>query len=70
MTVDAWFGLLHPAIAVVWVFPILGIVCHFAWEARQRRLQLAAGKKKSAIAPTVGRDHVRLGRWLTASVVG
>ncbi|MGF1542662.1 MAG: DUF4079 domain-containing protein [Pleurocapsa sp.] len=62
-------ALIHPAIAVVFVFPLIGIVANFAWQTRQRRLQIAGGEK-SKIPPVVGRDHVKLGRWLTASVVG
>lgn len=69
MSLEAWLGLLHPAIAIVVVFPLIGVVVNFAWETRQRRLQLAAGSK-SKISPVVGREHVRLGRWLTGAVVG
>ena len=62
-------SLIHPAIAVILVFPIIGIVSNFAWQTRQRRLQIKESKK-SKIPPIVGREHVTLGRWLTASVVG
>ena len=62
-------SLIHPALAVIVVFPILGIVSNLAWQSRQRRLQLIDGKK-SKIPPLVGKEHMRLGRWLTASVVG
>ncbi|MEM9271724.1 MAG: DUF4079 domain-containing protein [Cyanobacteria bacterium P01_F01_bin.143] len=62
-------GLIHPAIAVIFVFPIIGIVNRFAWQTRQRRLEIK-DRKKSKIPPVVGREHVQLGKWLTASVVG
>lgn len=62
-------SLIHPALAVIVVFPILGIVSNLAWQSRQRRLQLQDGKK-SKIPPLVGKEHMQLGRWLTASVVG
>lgn len=62
-------ALLHPTLAVVLVYPLIGIVVHFAWQTRQRRLQTAAGEK-SKIPPMVGPDHVRIGQWLTGSVVG
>ena len=62
-------SLIHPALAVILVFPIIGIVSNFAWQTRQRRLQIK-DSKKSKIPPVVGREHVKLGRWLTASVVG
>ncbi len=61
--------LLHPVVAVLVVFPLIGIVVNRAWQTRQRRLQTAAGGK-SKIPPVVGSEHVQLGRWLTFSVVG
>jgi MFS family permease len=61
--------LLHPVVAVVVVFPLIGIVVNRALQTRQRRLQLAAGEK-SKIPPTTGQEHVQLGRWLTGAVVG
>lgn len=61
--------LLHPAIAVIIVFPLIGIVVNRALQTRQRRLQtLTEGKSK--IPPVVGSEHVQLGRWLTGAVVG
>ncbi|MGV2831371.1 DUF4079 domain-containing protein [Myxosarcina sp. GI1(2024)] len=62
-------ALLHPAIAVALVFPLIGMVANFAWQTRQRRLQTAKGGK-SKIPPVVGREHVQIGRWLTSAVVG
>ena len=61
-------SLIHPAIAVAFVFPLIGIVANFAWQTRQRRLQNAKGGK-SKIPPVVGREHVQIGRWLAGSVV-
>ena len=61
--------LLHPAIAVLVVFPLIGIIVNRAFQVRQRRLQtLATGKSK--IPATVGQEHTQLGRWLTGAVVG
>ncbi len=62
-------SLLHPAIAVAFVFPIIGIVVNFSWQTRQRRLAIKKGDK-SKIPAIVGREHVKIGRWLTGSVVG
>lgn len=62
-------ALIHPILAVLVVFPIIGMVVNLAWQTRQRRLQTASGTK-SQIPPVVGREHVRLGRWLTGAVVG
>jgi MFS family permease len=61
--------LVHPVLAVVLVFPLIGIIVNRAVLVRQRRLQtVATGKSK--IPPVVGQEHVQLGRWLTGSVVG
>jgi Protein of unknown function (DUF4079) len=61
--------LLHPVIAIIVVFPLIGIVVHRAVQTRQRRLQTAAGEK-SKLPPTSGPEHVQLGKWLAGSVVG
>ncbi len=61
--------LLHPAIAVVFVFPLIGMVVNLGWQTRQRRKQNVAGGK-SKIPPVVGPEHNRLGYWLTGLVVG
>ncbi|MFM7713590.1 MAG: DUF4079 family protein, partial [Microcystis sp.] len=29
--------LIHPVLAIVVVFPIIGLVVNFAWQTRQRR---------------------------------
>lgn len=62
---DDVFLLLHPAIAVTVVFPLIGMVVRMAWQTRQRRLV----GKTSKIPPGVGTEHVQLGRWLTGTVV-
>ncbi len=61
--------LVHPAIAVFYVFPLIGIASYFALQTRQRRLA-TLNKEKTKIAPVVGQEHVKVGRWLAASVVG
>lgn len=61
--------LLHPAFAVIVVFPLIGIVVNRALQVRQRRLQTATDGK-SKIPPAAGQEHVKLGRWLTGWVVG
>ena len=63
------FALLHPAIAIIVVFPLIGIVVNRALLTRQRRLQVADGEK-SKIPPVVGSEHVAIGNWLSRSVVG
>ena len=69
METSDFLSLLHPAIAVIFVFPLIGIVVNLAWQTRQRRLQTMGGGK-SKIPPVVGREHLDFGRWLTGSVVG
>lgn len=61
--------ILHPAIAVIFVFPLIGIVVRMAWLTRQRRLTVAT-ENKSKIPPVVGQEHVQAGRWLSGAVVG
>ena len=63
------FTLLHPAIAIIFVFPLIGMVINLAWQTRQRRLQ-TKGEGKSKIPPIVGAERNRLGNWLTSAVVG
>ncbi len=43
MQLADFLGLIHPAIAVIFVFPLIGTVVNFAWQTRQRRLQTLAG---------------------------
>jgi Protein of unknown function (DUF4079) len=69
MTLTDWLRIAHPVLAVTVVYPLLGIVMYFAWQTRQRRLLTKAGEK-SKIAPTVGLEHVTVGRWLTGAAVG
>jgi drug/metabolite transporter (DMT)-like permease len=67
MALDDIILLLHPALAVTVVFPLIGMVLNRAWLTRERRLQ-SATDGKSKIAPTVGSEHLQLGRWLTGLV--
>jgi Protein of unknown function (DUF4079) len=69
METSDFLALVHPAIAIFFVFPLIGMVVNFAWSTRQRRLQIIAGGK-SKIPPVSGSEHRRLGSWLTGSVVG
>jgi membrane protein YdbS with pleckstrin-like domain len=69
MNLTDWLRIAHPVLAVVIVYPLLGIVVYFAWQTRQRRLQTKT-EVKSKISPVVGLEHVTLGRWLTGAAVG
>jgi cytosine/uracil/thiamine/allantoin permease len=65
---DVW-RLIHPILAIVIVFPLLGIVVNRAWLVRKRRLSLA-GVSKPDIPAQVGVEHRRLGQYLSGAVVG
>ncbi len=60
--------IIHPALAVIFVFPLIGIVSYYSWQTRQRRLAVS-NKQKSKIPPIVGSEHVKIGRWLSSAVV-
>ena len=64
MALVDWLWILHPVLAVVLIYPLIGIVIRLAMQTRSRRLKTAKSP------PTVGRDHSDLGRWLAAGVVG
>lgn len=64
MQTVGWLWLIHPALAVMVVYPLLGMVLRLARQTRDRRVL------HSKLSPTVGRDHADLGQWLTAAVVG
>ena len=61
--------LLHPAIAVLVLFPILGIVVDRSVLVRFRHQEVRGGDK-SKIAPSVGAEHVKWGKYLANVVVG
>lgn len=69
MELQDTLALLHPAIAILVVFPLIGIVLNRALLTRQRRLEVVDGQK-SKIPPVVGSEHVAIGKWLSGSVVG
>jgi hypothetical protein len=64
MTSIDWLWIIHPALAVVLVYPLLGMVLRLAQQTRQRRIA------KAKHPPSVGGEHADLGRWLAAAVIG
>ena len=58
-----WWLLLHPVLAVVLIYPLLGVVLRLGLQARQRRVN------RAKLPPTTGREHNQLGQWLAAAVV-
>ena len=69
MTTEHWLILIHPILAIIVVLPTVGIVTHYSWQLRQRRLKTQV-KEKTKIPPTVGPNHVNIGRWLAVFVIG
>ena len=63
MTITDWLWIIHPALAVVLIYPLIGMVVRLALQTRQSRVA------KVKHPPVVGHDHSVLGRWLAASVV-
>jgi hypothetical protein len=68
MDLKDFASLIHPTLAVVIVFPLIGNVVRLSLQTRTRRLQ-SVNKEKSKIPPTVGPEHLKLGLWLSGSVV-
>lgn len=68
MTAEQFSLLIHPALVVIGVFPLIGIVCYFAWETRQRRLEVK-NDVKTKIPPLVGKTHVQIGKLLSTAVI-
>jgi hypothetical protein len=68
MKLTDFIGLIHPAIAILFVFPLIGMVVNFAFSTHQRRLQRKAGVK-SKINLFVGTEHIKLRNWLTSAIV-
>ncbi|MFN9622058.1 MAG: DUF4079 domain-containing protein [Cyanobacteriota bacterium] len=58
-----WLWLLHPALAVALVYPLMGIVARLGLQTRQRRVDGAR------LPPSTGKEHSDLGRWLALAVV-
>ncbi|BAZ09137.1 hypothetical protein NIES4071_09430 [Calothrix sp. NIES-4071] len=69
LNLEDYYILLHPALAIVVGFPMLGLIARLAWQTRQRRLKTASGER-NAIQTSVGTEHLRLGRWFSSVVVG
>jgi multidrug transporter EmrE-like cation transporter len=69
MELTDFLRIAHPAIAVTVVFPIIGMVLNMAWQTRQRRIKSQDGSN-SKIPPSVGMEHVKLGKVLSGAVVG
>jgi Protein of unknown function (DUF4079) len=59
--------LLHPVLAIIVVFPLLGIVIQRGWQVRQKRTNKTDEIKSS---PSIGKEHVQIGRCLVVATIG
>ena len=58
LSADDWLLLLHPALMILFVYPVVGATIRLGILARERRLDL------NPIAATVPAEHVDHGRWV------
>lgn len=58
-----WLWILHPALAVVVLYPLIGMVARLGLQVRQRR------DGATALPARVGGEHADLGHWLAVGVV-
>lgn len=58
-----WLWILHPALAVVVIYPMMGIVMYLGRQTRRRRVDHVK------MSPTIGGDHRDLGKWLATGMV-
>jgi hypothetical protein len=63
MTALDWLALLHPALMILFVYPVVGATIRLGILVRERRLQI------NPLPPSVGIEHGDHGRWLTGGVV-
>lgn len=64
MDTKDWLWILHPALAVTLIYPLIGSVARLGLQTRQRRRGVAK------LPASTGREHSDLGRWLALAVVG
>jgi len=64
MTAVDWLWIVHPFVAVVLIYPLIGMVTRLGLQTRSRRQ-----KTNLKLPASVGRSHTDLGRWLAAGVV-
>ena len=58
-----WLWIVHPALAVVVIYPLTGMIVFLGRQTRQRRVDGAR------LPATVARDHRDLGKWLATGIV-
>ena len=58
-----WLWIVHPALAVVVIYPLMGMMVYLGRQTRHRRVDHAK------LPATVARDHGHLGKWLATGMV-
>lgn len=58
-----WLWIIHPALAVVFIYPLAGVVMRLGMQTRHRRVDDAN------LPADVARDHAGLGKWLATGMV-
>ncbi|MEB3172029.1 MAG: DUF4079 family protein [Synechococcaceae cyanobacterium] len=63
LSADDWLLLVHPALMILFVYPVVGATIRLGILVRERRLDL------NPIAATVPAEHVDHGRWVATGAV-
>ena len=63
MTALDWLALLHPALMILFVYPVVGATIRLGILVRERRLEI------NPLPPTVPVEHTDHGRWVTTGTV-
>ena len=58
-----WWGLIHPVLIVLFVYPVVGATIRLGILARERRLEI------NPIADTVPLEHAQHGAWVSGGVL-
>ena len=58
-----WWGLIHPVVMMLFVYPVTGATIRLGILARERRLEI------NPIADTVPLEHAQHGAWVTGGVL-
>ena len=63
LTPQAWIGLVHPVLMILFVYPVVGATIRLGILARERRLKI------NPIAASVPVEHAQHGAWVTGGVL-
>ena len=63
LSLHHWWGLIHPVLIILFVYPVTGATIRLGILARERRLEL------NPIADTVPLEHAQHGAWVTGGVL-